>query len=175
MFELKETVVKLVNVNPRAELHGDEHKLASDLKLSLTCSNKVLDHFHPDMCALLYKRDENPDLVDQIDPEALTALRFPRLDALSWDWTGAGYKLVVDYGLGGEDSNITLDAGQVDKVRIEAQEGGSVVLTFRVVAHPDADVLGPLCELMQQEITVWLTPPAPTTVQELFGDEKKAA
>lgn len=169
MFELKETVVKLVNVNPRAELHGDEHKLASDLKMSVTCTNTVLDHFHPDLRALLYKRDENPDLVDQIDPDALTSLRFPRLDALAWDWSGAGYELTVDWGMGG-DSNIVLSDVEVDKFKIEAQEGGSVVLTFRVIAHPDADVLGPLCELMQQEITVWLTPPAPETLQELFGE-----
>lgn len=173
MFELTQAVVKLVNVNPRAELHGDEHKLASDLKMQITCGNQVLDFFDRELRPMLYKRDENPDLVDQIEGDGLTALRFPKLDALKWDWTGNGYKLAIDWGMGG-DSNITLEDVTVDKFAIEAQNGGSVVVTFRVIAHPDADVLGPLCELMQQDITVWLTPPAPTTVHELFGEQKAA-
>ncbi len=174
MFELTEAIVKLVNVNPRAELHGDEHKLASDLKIQITTGNSILDHFDRDLRSMLYKRDENPDLIDQIDSDALTALRFPKLDALRWDWTGTGYEMTIDWGMGG-DSNIKLNQVTVDKFAIEAQAGGSVVVSFRVIAHPDADVLGPLCELMQQDITVWLTPPAPQLVQELFGEDRKAA
>lgn len=169
MFEIAQMSVKLVNVNPRPELHGDDTRLAADLKMQATCSNRLLNHFHADLRSMLFKRDENPDLVDQADAEALTALRFPNLDALRWDWTGAGYTLEVDWGLGGA-SNIVLEDVQVDKFQIEAQQGGTCVITFRVIAHPDADVVGPLCELMQQEITVTLTPPAPTTVHELFGE-----
>jgi hypothetical protein len=174
MFELTETSVRLINVNPRPEMHGDETKLAADLKLQVKCGNDVLNYFDRGLRELLYKRDEKPDLVDSIDAEALTALRFPKLDALRWDWVGTSYKLEVDWGMGGA-SNIELADVTVDKFLLEAQQGGTVVVTFRVVAHPDVDVLGPLCELMQRDITVWLTPPAPTTVQELFGEDRKEA
>lgn len=173
MFEIKEKPVKLINVNPRPELHGDDTKLAADIKLQAQCANSVLDYFDRGLREMLYKRDESPDLVDRLDADALTALRFPKLGALKWDWEGVGYRLVVDWGLGG-DSNIVLGDCKVDKVSLEAQPGGTVVVTFRVIAHPDAEDLGPLCELMQRDITIDLVPPAPTTVHELFGEQKAA-
>jgi len=66
MFELSQQV-KLVSVNARAEIHGEERKSAFDLSFQAECSNDVLIHFHPQLRQMLFKKNDNPDLVQQID------------------------------------------------------------------------------------------------------------
>lgn len=173
MFDLSTTQVKLANVNPRAELHGEDPKPAFDLKIEATLPSDALIQFSPELRQMLYKKDENPDLVDQISPEALTVLRFPKLGPLKWDWEGSGYAVTVGYGIGG-DSDIQLPDCKVDHFKFEPLNGGSVLITFRIIAHPETADVGKLCEFIQQNIELTVTPPAPTTVHELFGEQKAA-
>lgn len=174
MLEITKHQVKLQSVNARAELHGDKSVPAFDLKFEAACPNDVLIHFHPELRSSIYKKADEPDLLDQIDTDALTALRFPKMGAIKWDWEGSGYALNVDYGLGGR-SDIKLGDCKVDGVRIDPQNGGTVLLTFRVICHPETADVGRLCEMIQQNVEITLTPPAPTSLGELFGDDKKAA
>jgi hypothetical protein len=169
MFEITQAV-KLANVNPRAEMHGEDPKPAFDLKIEATCPSSVLIHFHPELRQHLFKRDENPDLVDQVsEGDGLTVLRYPKMGAIKWDWEGAGYTATVDYGLGG-DSNIVLHECKVDHFKIEAQNGGSVLVCFRIIAHPESEDVGKLCEFIQRDIELVLTAPEPQTLGELFGE-----
>jgi hypothetical protein len=176
MFQLTEHKAKLSNVNPRAEMHGDQPKPAFDLMIEAACPSTVLNAFHPDLRAMLYKKDESPDLVEQIEGDGMTALRLPKLGSLKWDQEYAGYTVTVDYGMGG-DSNIVLGDVKVDKFKFTAQEGGTVTVCCRMIAHPDEKVIGPLCNFIQRDIILTITPPEPTTVHELFNEEppKKAA
>jgi hypothetical protein len=174
MFDLDTTQVKLANVNPRAELHGEDPKPAFDLKIEATLPNDALIQFHPELRAMLFKMNDAPDLVDQVEPTALTALRFPKMGAIKWDWEGTGYDVTVGYGIGG-DSDIQLADCKVDHFKFEPMNGGSVLVTFRIIAHPETADVGKLCEFIQQNIDLTVTAPAPTTVHELFGDDKKAA
>lgn len=168
MFELFQQTVKLSNLNPRAEKHGEDTKPALDLKIEVTCASAILAYFHPELRQHLFKRDDNPDLVDQvIEGDGMTALRYPKMGAIKWDWEGAGYRATVDYGMGGV-SNIVLDEVKIDHFTIEALNGGSVSIAFRIIAHPDADDVGKLCEFIQREIVLDLLPPAPQTAQDLF-------
>jgi len=80
-----------------------------------------------------------------------------------------GYTVEIDYGIGG-DSNIVLGDVKNDKFKITAQEGGTVTVCCRMIAHPDEKVIGPLCNFIQRDIVLTITPPEPTTVQELFGE-----
>lgn len=174
MFELKAHTVKLASVNPRAEMHGEERKPAFDLKLEVACTSDVLIHFHSELRTTLYKKPENPDLVEQGGNDEFTALRFPKLGALKWDWEGTGYTLVVGYGIRGK-SDIRLGDCKVDGIRIEPQNGGTVNLSLRVIAHPESKDVGKLCEMIQQNIEISLLPPDPETLGELFGEDQKAA
>jgi hypothetical protein len=169
MFELNQTV-KLANVNLRAEKHGDETRAAVDLKIEATCPSSALIHFHPELRQHLFKKDENPDLVDQVvEGDGLTLLRYPKLGALKWDWEGVGYSGVIAYGLGDQESNIDLgDELKVDHVVLQPMNGGSVGICFRVIAHPEPDDIGKLSELIQREIDIELLPPAPTKPDDLF-------
>lgn len=174
MFEIKEAQVKIQSVNARAEMHGDKSVPAFDLKCEVNCSNDALIHFHPELRTMLYKKNDQPDLVDQADPEAINALRFPKMGALKWDFEGTGYSARVAYGMGGK-SDIMLGDVKVDGLRIAPQQGGTVLISFRVIAHPATDDVGRLCEMIQQTVEMDVVAPEPTTVQELFGDEKAAA
>lgn len=173
MFELTKQKVKLSSVNPRAEIHGEERKPAFDLKFEAACCNDVLIHFHPELRQMLFKKNEQPDLVDQSnDKESLTALRFPKMGGIKWDWEGAGYALTVPYGID-DKSAIKLGDCKVDDFKFVPQNGGTVMLSWRTICHPKTEEVGKLCEFIQREIDITLTPPEAKNVQELFGDEKK--
>ncbi|HWK72213.1 MAG TPA: hypothetical protein VNS29_15370 [Burkholderiaceae bacterium] len=170
MFELKDHQVKLASVNPRAEIHGEDRVPACDLKIEAACSSEVLIYLHSQLRQLLFKKNDSPDLVDQVqDSEALTELRFPKMGPIKWTWEGTGYTLTVDYGLG-DASNIVLGDCEVDNFKIDPMEGGTVNISFRVICHPETADVGRLCEMIQREIQITLAPPEPVSVQELFGE-----
>ena len=176
MFDLFQTV-KLANLNLRAEKHGDDTKPALDLKVEATCASTVLIHFHSELRQHLFKKDENPDLVDQVtEGDGLTVLRYPKMGPIKWDWEGIGYRGVVDYGLGDDESNIDLgDDLKLDHFVIEPLNGGSVNISFRVIAHPDSDDIGKLSEFIQRDIELKLTPPEAKTADDLFPDNMRRA
>jgi hypothetical protein len=72
MFDLTKTQVGLTNVNPRAELHGDEHHIAVDLSIRANLSGAILKQFSSELGDFLYKKPDDPDLAEQADPEAAT-------------------------------------------------------------------------------------------------------
>lgn len=77
---------------------------------------------------------------------------------MKWDKEYSGYDFVMHYGIG-ESSNLKLDTCQVDKWRFDCQDGGTVITSFRVIAHPSEDQIGHLCAQIQQNITLSLIPP----------------
>lgn len=172
MFDLDTQQVKLASVNARAELHGDDPKPAFDLKIEATLSSEKLIHFHPELRQFFFKKDDAPDLVDQVNGETMTALRFPKMGSVKWDIEYSGYSATVGYGIGGK-SDIQLGDVKVDHFRFEPMNGGSVLITFRIIAHPETADVGKLCEFIQQNIDLTLTPPEAATPQELFKDAEQ--
>lgn len=158
MFSLKETDLQLANVNPRTEKHGEESVLAADLKLSFKTSNDILSEFHPSLKSALYGKQggSQGQLVD--DPGHLPELRFPQIGRIKWEKKFAGYTLRVHQGATGVDDIVLTDC-RVDKFEFDCLDGGSVVFSFRIQAHPDAAQVGRLCALIQQPIMVTLDPP----------------
>lgn len=158
MFELEKQAAKLINVNPRSELHGDEHKLAVDLKLEMKAANDVLAFFDPSLKSALYKKDGavQGELID--DPSRLMVLKFPKMGPIKWDHDMAGYRTIFHIGAT-EKTNIILGDCTVDQWRMECHEGGTVGLTFRVIAHPGTDDLGRLCEMIQQNVEISMDAP----------------
>jgi hypothetical protein len=122
----------------------------------------------------LYKAEDQPDLADQAEgTNSLRKLRYPSMKPFKWDFQGTGYTMEIDYGMGGE-SNILLGDLTVDKFALEPQNGGSVLVSWRVIAHPsDADI-GKLYNMIGRDVDVILTPPDPKTLQEAFGDKAPA-
>lgn len=56
-FSLKEKLAKLVNVNPRAEIHGDERVPACDLRVSVELPNSALEMFDAALPKALFMPD----------------------------------------------------------------------------------------------------------------------
>lgn len=128
---------KLSSVNVRSEKHGPELVPAVDIKIVVDASNDILGKFHPDLKAALYFRAEQDaagqaDLIGVEPVTNLPNLRFPKLDSpLKWDHTGAGYRLDIDFGLGGS-SNLCMFGCEINNFGFACKEGGTVEVSFRV-------------------------------------------
>lgn len=159
MFSLDKQESTLTSVNLRAELHGEDKHLAVDLGFAITVRNDVLSEFDPALKGALYRAADASDSdMFKDEPGYLPKLRFPLLGSLKWGKEYAGYTTTVHYGVSGDD--IALGDCQVDKFRFDAKDGGSVGVSFRVIAHPKSEDLGRLCEMIQQGVTLSLVPPA---------------
>lgn len=158
MFSLQNQSAKLQSVNPRAELHGDEHVMAADLKFEIRVSNDVLSEFDSLLKSALYQKSNGAqsELIDE--PDHLPQLKFPLMGAVKWSSEYAGYDTVIHYGVSGEQ-DIKLSSCQVDNFRFACMDGGTVAVSFRVIAHPEPNELGRLCEMIQQEVEMSLIEP----------------
>lgn len=169
---LKETNAKLLNVNPRPELHGDEKKPAADLSLNVHLHNKELDQFDLRLRHALYEKDATQgDLVSGDDPEHLPKLRFPQLDQpLKWDGEQVGGKVTFHRGISAK-SDLVIEGVLINKFQIEAIEGGSVGLTFRVQFKPEEKEIGKLCMLTGQDVQISVEPP----VEDALAEQREPA
>lgn len=161
-LELTKVKALLVNVNPRAELHGEEPKPAGDLQIHLDTSNDNLAMFHPALKSLLYHWDEQMggDLVDvaQKDKDKHYAphVRIPKMAPIKYDDEVIGAKVIVHYGV---KSEIALDLCKVGPFKIEPKQGGTVSLSFRIQAHPDEKQFGKLCSMVGNDIEITVESP----------------
>jgi hypothetical protein len=155
MFSLKNDVATLANVNPRAELHGEDRQPACDLRIDMSVSNGLLAEFHPTLRSFLFEKDSGQlDLGDE-----LTKLRMPKLGPLKYSEELVGAEVTIHRGLGGK-SDITLPGCSVNNFTLDAQEGGSVGLSFRIQGHPDEKQFGRLCSCIGTEIEISIEPPS---------------
>lgn len=168
MFELTKQKSKLSSVNPLAELHGEDKKLAVDLVFEMKVSNDVLSFFDPSLKSALYKANYNTAGQAELIQEAghLPQLKFPKMGAIKCGYEGAGYEVTVHYGVSGKD-DIRLTETQIDGFKFDCQDGGTVGVRFRVIAHPDTPELGRLCELIQREVDITVEPPSAEAQQDL--------
>lgn len=182
-FELTAvTECKLTHVNVRREFHGDEHVPAMDLSMRIEAANDLLNLLDPVIRTSLYYNAAAVAGQEPL-PEVLAILpnlRMPRLNGMKFTWNKGerhkGYRLVLDYGLGPDRSNIDLDDCTVTGWRFETKEGGTVILEW-VVQYAgeklDADVRGRLTGLTDESIWVQLI--APPVLQVVKGKAKAAA
>ncbi|PJL71665.1 hypothetical protein B9Y75_06785 [Stenotrophomonas maltophilia] len=163
MFELNDATAKVANFNPRAEKHGDENKPAGDLKLVVCVANGVLDYFQKGLRQALYRKPNQGEQQDLIEgSDGLTAVKFPKLGALSWDEEYPGYSMVIGGGLGLEKPLVIVDV-TLKKISFEPLEGGSLQITFSAAFHPTKLESGPLCELIKSDVQVTLVSPLNTS------------
>lgn len=173
-----ETTVSHVNI--RDENHGDEKVLAVDLQFWMEGSNDLLDLFHPDLRRALYcnkAADAGQEELDEV-LAVLPNLRAPGLpEKMRWggDDKFSGYRLIADYGLGDQQSNIDLTDCVVGKKWVEPKEGGTVRIGWRVSYAGEAlqDVMtrGKLAGLKGQKAFIQLH--APAVLQLVKGGKGK--
>jgi hypothetical protein len=170
--------VKLIDANPRSELHGKEHIPAIDLKFTMLAVNEWLAFFHEQLLHAFYKGEPaagdpaQPDLEGVEAVTSLPYLRFPKMRMpIGWGWEGTGFTLTVDHGMGGR-SNLVLGDCKVDGFKFDMKEGGTVEITWRLQASKVEDkVMGKLCSLIQHDLEITLT--APSDDQQSLDETKK--
>lgn len=174
MFEIKNLKATVTNINPRAELHGEDTFLACDVSLTLHTSNQIMDELAPGLKAAFYqgepRQNSDPqsglDLVDDYLPH----LRFPCIKRFGWTFDGTGYEVVIHGEPGVAD--IVLTGCKVNQIKLEPQDGGSVKLSLRIQAAPSESLIAQLCHHIQNEVDVTITPPeeaAPDRGQATIG------
>lgn len=164
-FRADQQKATLTNWNPRAELHGEEKKSASDLSISFATDNDVLSYFDPSLKSAFYRAPHpgEEDLVDKAgDVDAshmLRHLKFPFMkNAIKPDRKIVGATVTIAYGTGGK-SDIVLHETTVDKFSLDLLEGGTVNVDVRIQCHPDDKQIAKLYGLLGQEITITILPP----------------
>ena len=158
MFSLANQAAKLTSVNPRAEIHGTDHVMAADLKFEIKVGNDVLSEFDPSLKSSLYKKADGPQGELITDAGHLPSLKFPLMGPVKWGKDFSGYETVIHYGVSGAQDIHLIDC-EVDGFRFDCQDGGTVAVSFRVIAHPEPNELGRLCEMIQQEVEMSLIEP----------------
>lgn len=168
-FALSNQAATLSSFNPRSEQHGDEPTPAADLKFAVAMESALLAMLDPQLRHALYCKNAgvDNDLANQM--HEAPNLRFPKLEALRWKHEIVGAKLTVHHGIGGI-SDLVIEGCNVNKFSVDAQEGGTVIVSFRVQCKPSEAACGKLCLLIGGDVEITLEPPA--AIEEPAQDDK---
>lgn len=157
MFETNHQHATITSLNPRTEKHGDKLVPAIDIGIKITCDNAALDMLDPELKPAHYKKGE-PKQGELI--EDLRALKFKLFGyPFKWGYEGTGYETYLDYGMNG-DQQLHFTGNTIDGFKIDCQEGGSVILNLRIIAHPTPEEVGKLYELNGKEVDLTLMAPS---------------
>lgn len=159
MFELiTPTPAQLKSVTPRTEMHGEEKVVALSLRLELTAPNTILDLLSTKLRHALYMQVEGQEQLPGVEPST-PLLRFDAFDHHAIKACFEGWTLFVDHGVD-EDDPIALGGCKVDAFRLEALQGGTVKLAFRVGTNDiSSEEIGVLCGKLGSEISITLRAP----------------
>lgn len=159
MFQITEmTEVHLATFTKREETHGDDKVPAVSVTVELTGANKLLDSIDPKIRHALYMAVEGQEELPGVEP-ATPVLRCNSFDKHTLTVSHEGWTLAVDDGI--DDTTPMVFGGcKVDKLTVDAKQGGSVVLRFRIgTSDLDAERLGKLGMLHGH--SMWITLKAP--------------
>jgi hypothetical protein len=161
MFQIQDfTEVHLASVTNRIEKHGDEDVPAVSLSVSFTTENTLLDLIDPGLRHALFKAkpDAEPELPEM--EQTTPVLRCNSIEKLTLTTAHEGWRLAMDQGI---DESAPLEFGgcKVDKITVDAHQGGSVTIKLRVgTSDVDAERLGKLAVNNGQSIWIKLLKPA---------------
>lgn len=172
MFALTSHKASFSNLNVRIERHGDDRKLATDLKFTANAGNAILDDIDKGLRDALFRKPGSGEQQPlPIDGNNLTAVKFPALAPVKLAHEFPGYELDISSEAGEEnDDTLPLVDVTVKRLEIAPIEGGSVSLTFTASVNAEPGDLTDLATLLEIE-TVYLTL-TPPKAQAQLDDEK---
>jgi hypothetical protein len=171
MIELTHHPVKILHLNVRSELHGDEEKTAVDIKLGFDVPNSALDSLGDGLRDALYEAPDDPDLLGP-DAEHLTHVRYPQLGTLKWSGEFASVGLHLHLGNGRGKGDLKFAETKFGRLTVTAKEGGTCACMARAQVLPTPDETAKLVGLLKHEVpaTIDMTN-AVNTDDEEEGDE----
>lgn len=153
---------KLASVTNRKESHGKEKVSAVSLGVAMIIANTDLDQINVEIRDALWKAKDPAQGELPVVGGGTPVLRcnsfgkvpIPAMKLVGWT-------LAVDDGADGTEP-MQFGKCKVDAFSVEAQQGGSAILRFRIgTSDIDADRLGNLGMHLGESIWITLTPPAP--------------
>lgn len=167
MFSVANQAAKLMSVNPRAEIHGTDHVMVANLKFVIKVGNDVLSEFDPSLKSSLYKKADghHGELIN--DAGHLPSLKFHLMGPVKWGSKFSGYETVIHYGVSGAQDIHLIDCA-VDNFSFDCYDGGTVIVSFRVIAHPEPNELGRLCEMIKREVYITVCRPSADACDSLI-------
>lgn len=178
MFNLKKSKAAIKSLTSRVELHGDERKPASDIKLAVDVPAEQLDGISPGLCASLYRQPSHGDqiaLIDKKSDRLFTQVRHPTLAPQQLKNKFPGYEIELGQG---QDDDYDMAAFFADaepkNFTITAREGGSSTVEFTVSVGDvsDEDFLALRALQVAGTAIVTLVPPKAQAQQD---EQPKAA
>lgn len=172
------TDVLLTHVNVRREKHGEENVPALDMSFRKEGGNELLDLLDPEIRTTIYC-NRDADAGQALMPNVIAVLPNLRLPKMEQKHTYGGkdkyggYRFVLDYGLGDEQSNLELSDCKVGGFRFETREGGSVTIEWQVSCageQLDQETRGRLTGLTMEKVHIQLF--APAVLQVIKGGKK---
>jgi hypothetical protein len=153
-FSMEKQLAKIAHINLREEMHGEDAVIAIDVTVTFATQNDFLAYLSPTLKGSLYGKDEaQGELIK--DDTHLPKLRYPEFGTLHWDGIMGGAGVVLHGAKKADD--ITLEA-DVNKLRIECMEGGTVIVTLRVQTLPTEGACGAIAALLGKDIKVSIRP-----------------
>ena len=163
MFELSNQMVKVAHVNLRAEKHGEEDVLACDLKFETKMPNTTLSTLNASLAGCLYERGQELDLGD----DHVTKLRFPLIKyPLQWQSEITGGKVTLHAPISEDDLVLF---GDVNELKLSPQDGGTVIVNFRVQFLPDGDQAARIPAMLGKMVEISVEKPVADS-DDLAGD-----
>lgn len=159
MFQITDfTEARLATLTNRIEKHGDDDVPAVSLGVEITAANTLLDAIDPKVRQSLYMAVEGQDQLPGVEP-ATPVLRCNSFERHTLGSKFEGWTLEVDDGI--DDTKPMMFGGcKVDKLNVEAKQGGSVVLRLRVgTSDLNATRSGFLGMHVGQSVWITLTAP----------------
>lgn len=169
---LSKAIAKVASFNPRAEKHGEKNVAAGDIKFDVKVHSSVLDAFDASYRPFLFRKAEAAgDQPGLLKDDVLTALAKPNLKPLSLDEEFPGYTLRLGAGLEAS-KQLVLTGAKLSGFKFEAQQGGSVAMSFSAAVHPDSEQAGALCALIQEQVELTLDPPPAAAQADMVDDDE---
>lgn len=174
MLALTQHNASLSNLNIRIERHGDERQLAADLKMTCNVAGVVLNDIEQGLHDSLFRMPAaSGDQPDLIDPELLTAVKFPHLQPVALNHKFPGYE--AELGIDDESEPLFLPDLELKKMTAKPIECGSAELSFTLSGNIDADDVETLAELLvREDVVLSITPPKRQAPSEDLSDQDAA-
>lgn len=146
---LQQLVAEVKNVNPRKERHGENLVLAVDVDLKISCTAEILDQL--DLSLKNHVYGEHGPL-------------FPEIGSYSWKREFENHDLKL-----GKSSfkEVTLR-----KLKFTPETGESVGVELQATWYPNAKDVGPLADLIGEQVTISSEPRQRDLVDEQKTEKK---
>ena len=149
MIDFQQTELRIVHVNVRTEVAGDDERLAMDLRVEMDMPNTCLDKLDANLRPSLYRANGDGDLLGK-NAQHMPHLRFPELGPLSWNGSVSPVALVLH--LGAKKNELRLVDGKLNKLRLTPHEGGTCGLVWRLQVHPNEDEAAKVMTVLKHTI-----------------------